>query len=97
MEVFTAVDIFSSFYIEIYFHFLHHNIFPSKYILTIFSVSVPLTPLSTFMGKWVFGEALCKLLPASQVTLIMMMEVVMVDDGGGFHKCRTGEEESPFS
>ena len=30
-------------------------------------VSVPLTPLSTFMGRWVFGEALCKLLPASQV------------------------------
>ena len=32
-----------------------------------FPVSVPLTPLSTFMGRWVFGEALCKLLPASQV------------------------------
>ena len=50
----------------------------TKYILTLFSVSVPLTPLSTFMGRWVFGEALCKLLPASQVTVMMMMEVVVV-------------------
>ena len=42
-------------------------------------MSVPLTPLSTFMGRWVFGEALCKLLPASQVTvMMMMMEVVVV-------------------
>ena len=31
------------------------------------SVSVPLTPLSTFMGRWVLGETLCKLFPASQV------------------------------
>ena len=46
-------------------------------IVTI-SVSVPLTPLSTFMGRWVFGEALCKLLPASQVTMSMMTMMTMV-------------------
>ena len=30
-------------------------------------VSVPLTPLSTFLDRWIFGEILCKFLPASQV------------------------------
>ena len=30
-------------------------------------MSVPLTPLSTFMGRWVLGETLCKLFPSSQV------------------------------
>ena len=50
----------------------------TKYILTLFSVSVPLTPLSTFMGRWVFGEALCKLLPASQVTVMVMVVMVVV-------------------
>lgn len=31
-------------------------------------VSVPLTPLSTFMDKWIFGEILCKVTGASQVS-----------------------------
>jgi len=35
-------------------------------------VSVPLTPLSTFMDKWIFGEILCKFLPASQGTSVYM-------------------------
>merc|ERR1719397_1888681 len=35
-------------------------------------VSVPLTPLSTFMDRWIFGEILCKLLPASQGTSVYM-------------------------
>ena len=51
----------------------------NAFFLNQFSVSVPLTPLSTFMGRWVFGEALCKLLPASQVTMSMaMMKLMMV-------------------
>ena len=33
-----------------------------------YSVSVPLTPLSTFMDKWIFGEILCKVTGASQVS-----------------------------
>ena len=36
----------------------------------IWSVSVPLTPLSTFMGRWVLGETLCKLFPSSQVRML---------------------------
>ena len=32
------------------------------------SVSVPLTHLSTFMDKWIFGEILCKVTGASQVS-----------------------------
>jgi len=32
-------------------------------------VSVPLTPMSTFMGRWVLGETLCKLFPSSQVQI----------------------------
>ena len=43
-----------------------------------FPVSVPLTPLSTFMGRWVFGEALCKLLPASQVDTMMVTRMMMI-------------------
>lgn len=35
-------------------------------------VSVPLTPLSTFMDRWIFGEILCKFLPASQGTSVYM-------------------------
>jgi len=33
-------------------------------------VSVPLTPLSTFLDRWIFGEVLCKFLPASQGTSV---------------------------
>jgi len=35
-------------------------------------VSVPLTPLSTFMDKWIFGEILCKVTGASQGTSVYM-------------------------
>ena len=35
-------------------------------------VSVPLTPLSTFLDRWIFGEILCKFLPASQVGQYIM-------------------------
>ena len=35
----------------------------------IISVSVPLTPLSTFMDRWIFGEVLCKVTGASQVRI----------------------------
>ena len=42
-------------------------LFDFFYKQCIFSVSVPLTPLSTFMGRWIFGEILCKIFPWSQV------------------------------
>ena len=54
-----------------------HSFFNTRHLLIflfhfyykqcIFSVSVPLTPLSTFMGRWIFGEILCKIFPWSQV------------------------------
>ena len=37
-----------------------------------------MTPLQTFMGRWVFGEALCKLLPASQVDTMMVTRMMMI-------------------
>ena len=40
------------------------------------SVSVPLTPLSTFMGRWVLGETLCKLFPASQVRRVSVTVIL---------------------
>ena len=30
------------------------------------------------MGRWVFGEALCKLLPASQVDTMMVTRMMMI-------------------
>ena len=40
-----------------------------NFILTFpLAVSVPLTPLSTFMDKWIFGELLCKVSGGCQVT-----------------------------
>ena len=45
---------------QLFFQRLIHD----KYL---FIVSVPLTPLSTFMDKWIFGEVLCKVTGASQV------------------------------
>ena len=48
------------------------------------SVSVPLTPLSTFMDRWIFGEVLCKVTGASQVrihfiTLLFVFTVLHPD------------------
>ena len=44
--------------------------FPASYPLNVLFcsvVSVPITPLSTFMDSWIFGEVLCKVAGASQV------------------------------
>ena len=34
-----------------------------------FLVAVPITPLYTFTGRWLFGNILCKIFSASQVVL----------------------------
>ena len=58
---------FEGFHINLHFPIAVLYLHSGTQIEYYFPVSVPLTPLSTFMGRWVFGEALCKLLPASQV------------------------------
>ena len=43
-----------------------------------FSVAVPLTPLYTFTGHWMFGHVLCSLFAASQVCLDMFYAVCLL-------------------
>ncbi len=41
------------------------NLAVSDILMCLFAV--PFTPLHSFMDEWIFGEALCKLFPTSQV------------------------------
>jgi hypothetical protein len=55
------------------------------------AVSVPLTPLSTLMGRWIFGAALCKILPQSQVIIScqQLSQAVLQPTSQGVNNCPT--------
>lgn len=40
-------------------------------------ISVPLTPLQSFSGHWMFGETLCKLFPFSQGVSVYMSTLTL--------------------